>query len=212
MEYDSTNDTLAHIISVQGKLMAFEELLKKRASVHDVSKLHAPEKAVFDVFTPKLRGTTYGSEEYKGYLAAMKPALDHHYANNRHHPEFFPGSLGVSGMNLVDLVEMFCDWAVACERHADGDLMRSIEINKQRFNLSDQLADILVNTARFFEKNGIAENELGGVSMLFRVKRPALTRPLLLCPACHGTGYDKGEQEQCHACNGMGKVMLMEGR
>ena len=30
---------------------------------------------------------TYGSDEYKACLTEMKPALDHHYAANRHHPE-----------------------------------------------------------------------------------------------------------------------------
>lgn len=53
---------------------------------------------------------------------------------------------GIAGMTLIDLVEMFCDWAAAVQRHADGDLARSIEINRERFGISDQLAQILENT------------------------------------------------------------------
>lgn len=76
----------------------------------------------------------------------MKPALDHHYAHNRHHPEHFPD--GIRGMSLLDLVEMLADWKAATERHADGDLARSIEINQARFGYGDELKVVLRNTAK----------------------------------------------------------------
>ena len=100
-------------------------------------------------FTPKLKDATYGSEEYKGFLSEMKPALDHHYGHNRHHPEFFVR--GLRGMNLVDVLETFCDWWASSKRHADGDIRRSIEINQKRFGMSDDLTDIFLNTVRDFE-------------------------------------------------------------
>ena len=75
--------------------------------------------------------------------------LDHHYKHNPHHPEHHEA--GVNGMTLIDLVEMFCDWLAAVERHADGDIFKSIEINTKRFNLSQQLVDILINTAKLFK-------------------------------------------------------------
>jgi hypothetical protein len=50
-------------------------------------------------------------------------------------------------MNLIDLVEMLCDWKAASERHNDGNIKKSIEINTARFGLSWQLAKILENTA-----------------------------------------------------------------
>ena len=46
----------------------------------------------------------------------------------------------------LDVVEMLCDWMVAVKRHEDGDIYKSIEINKERFGLSDQLVQILKNT------------------------------------------------------------------
>ena len=49
-------------------------------------------------------------------------------------------------MNLVDLIEMICDWKAASERHADGDIYKSIEINQKRFGYSDELKQILKNT------------------------------------------------------------------
>jgi hypothetical protein len=146
--YDSTADTLRHALRV-GELMgsAIKELVE-RSVQHDRSKTEHPELAVFNEYTAKLKDTTYGSSEYKGYLAAMKPALDHHYAANRHHPEHF--TAGVDGMTLVDLIEMLADWKAATERHADGDLDRSLEVQRKRFGLSDQLASILRNTAEWF--------------------------------------------------------------
>lgn len=55
---------------------------------------------------------------------------------------------GVYGMSLFDIVEMLADWKAAGQRHADGDLRKSLEINKARFEISDQLFEILINTAR----------------------------------------------------------------
>ena len=52
----------------------------------------------------------------------------------------------VNNMNLFDLLEMFIDWTAACQRHADGDINKSIEINTTRFALSPQLVEIFKNT------------------------------------------------------------------
>jgi hypothetical protein len=119
----------------------------RKGELHDQSKLESPEVEAFTEYTPKLAGCTYGSEEYKGYLAAIKPALDHHYANNKHHPEHWAN--GVNDMNLLDVLEMLCDWKAASERHNDGNIQKSIEINSKRFNLSPQLTEILKNTANY---------------------------------------------------------------
>ena len=148
-KYDSAADTKAHIKEVERALYRFIGSLVGRAILHDASKLESPEKEAFDLYTPRLRGLTYGSDEYRRCLEEMKPALAHHYANNRHHPEHHRD--GVRGMNLVDVVEMFCDWSAAVKRHADGDLRRSIEINQARFGYSDDLKQILLNTVDMLE-------------------------------------------------------------
>lgn len=146
MIYDSKADTLIHIKRVSQLLTEASIELIRRANVHDNSKLESPEKELFDEFTPKLKNCTYGSDEYKGYLKGLKVALDHHYQNNSHHPEHYEN--GVNGFDLFDLIEMFFDWKAAGERHADGNIYKSIEINKERFNLSEQVVDILKNTAK----------------------------------------------------------------
>lgn len=142
---DSTADTLAHIQRVNTLLLECIDDLSERAKIHDKSKLFPPEKELFDTVPGRLKGITYGSPEYKACLAELKPALDHHYAHNRHHPEHF--QKGVDGMNLLDVLEMLMDWKAASERHADGCIFKSIKINTERFNLSPQLVSILTQTA-----------------------------------------------------------------
>ena len=144
--YDSKADTLLHIKRVNQLMTEGACELIRRANIHDNSKLESPEKKLFVEFTPKLKNCTYGSEEYQGYLKELKVALDHHYANNSHHPEHYEN--GVDGMDLFDLIEMFFDWKAAGERHADGNIYKSIDINTVRFKLSEQTASILKNTAK----------------------------------------------------------------
>ncbi|UTC77559.1 MULTISPECIES: DUF5662 family protein [Treponema] len=145
MKYDSIKDTLLHIKRVNELLLQFTKEIIDRAIQHDNSKLQEPEKPLFDKMTPLLKGLTYGSDDYKKALDELKPALDHHYANNSHHPEHYKN--GIDDFTLVDLVEMFIDWKAASERHDDGDIFRSIEINKNRFGISEQLCKIFKNTA-----------------------------------------------------------------
>lgn len=179
-KYDSTEDTQKHRARVRKLICSCMMNLFERAAIHDASKLETPEKEIFDEMTPKLKASTYGSDEYKSFLASMKPALDHHYANNRHHPEhyekaecaicFSPEPEGnttfcqkcgnaafvkqnpvLDGMSLLDILEMLCDWKAAGERHANGTIERSLTVNRERFKIGDQLFHILENTVNELE-------------------------------------------------------------
>lgn len=142
---DSTLATLQHSRRVDELLLQLIGDIQARVTQHDLSKMEDPEKATFDEYSPRLRDSTYGSDEYKGFLAGMQVGLTHHYANNRHHPEHFEH--GVNDMTLVDLIEMLSDWKAATERHANGDLERSLVIQQHRFEMSPQLTAVLRNTA-----------------------------------------------------------------
>jgi hypothetical protein len=144
--YDSTQDTEKHIETVRGFLSDVIGNLAARSLLHDGSKLVEPEKSMYDEFTPKLKGSTYGSDEYKGFLKDMGVALKHHYENNSHHPEHYEN--GINGMTLMDLVEMLADWKAAGMRHANGNIEQSLEINRKRFGMSDQLFEIFKNTVK----------------------------------------------------------------
>lgn len=143
---DSTIETLLHARRVDELLLQLSTDLLARVGQHDRSKLEDPEKEMFDKFSPRLKDSTYGSDEYKSFLVDMGPALEHHYDSNRHHPEHHNN--GIAGMNLVDLVEMLADWKAASERHANGDLKRSLVVQKRRFDIDRQLYSVLYNTAR----------------------------------------------------------------
>lgn len=147
LEEKATNyDTFRHIERVRNLLNIVNSELSKRGELHDQTKLESPEVELFTEYTPKLSTTTYGSEEYHNYRKEMQVALDHHYANNRHHPEFH--KTGIDDMDLLDLIEMLCDWKAASERHNDGNIRKSIEHNGVRFNMSSQLIRICENTAK----------------------------------------------------------------
>lgn len=145
-EYDSTADTLRHAIRVAELLAPVAAELVARGIAHDRSKTEPPELDVFNEYTPKLKESTYGSDEYKSYLAGMGAGLAHHYASNRHHPECHDA--GVDGMTLVDLLEMLADWKAATERHVDGSLTRSLVVQQERFGIGYQLHSVLRNTAQ----------------------------------------------------------------
>lgn len=152
IEEQATNfATMLHIARVRDLLGEVIVKLLERAASHDQSKLEHPEVELFSEYTAKLKTSTYGSPEYNQFLKEMKPALDHHYANNRHHPEHHKN--GVDDMTLLDLIEMICDWKAASERHHNGCIGKSIEINGKRFDMNIQLIKIFENTAKEFDFN-----------------------------------------------------------
>lgn len=110
-KYDSIKDTISHIFMIQQYIHEIMGKLQYRALNHDRSKLNSPEKEYFDKFTPLLSSTEYDSPEYREYIKEMKVAVDFHHKNNRHHTEYFKN--GIEDMNLIDIIEMLCDWKAA---------------------------------------------------------------------------------------------------
>lgn len=141
---EACNNLLLHQQEVKKALTLIAGELAVRGVNHDLSKFAHAEFQTFSEFTPKLKDIVYGSVEYEADLKLMHPALKHHYKFNRHHPEHFKE--GIRGMNLVDLIEMFCDWQASTLRQKDGDLQKSIEANQERFHFSDELKQIFLNT------------------------------------------------------------------
>jgi Rad3-related DNA helicase len=196
-ELATNAETWKHINLVMQLLASAQIELMRRQFTHDRSKLATPEVSTFTEYTPKLTESTYGSDEYKQFLQGMKPALDHHYSKNRHHPEFHAkgnskkvsemlaqidklerlmgsndeldevlkeqikflenevkaSTSRVSNMNLFDLLEMLIDWYAATKRHNNGDIYRSVEVNRDRFDMSDQLVQIFLNTIPWIQVN-----------------------------------------------------------
>lgn len=144
-------ETIKHIEIVRKYVRMFTDALTNRGIKHDASKLEDPEVAVFTEVTPKLATLTYGSDEYNQSLKDIQVALNHHYASNRHHPEHFTD--GIDDMTLIDIVEMLCDWKAASLRQHDGNLLKSIELNAERFGYDEQLKKIFINTAKLIDED-----------------------------------------------------------
>lgn len=150
---DSKFKTMRHIETVRNYLNFVIKELMERQEDHDQTKLESPEVEIFDEYTPKLRGCVFGSDEYKQNMIEMKVAIDHHNKHNRHHPEYFEN--GIQEMNLIDLIELICDWKAASLRHETGNIFKSLEIQQKRFHYSDELKQILLNTAAILQGNHI---------------------------------------------------------
>ena len=143
------SETLKHINEVRSNLWKLITELDRRSQVHDASKFEEPERSIFAANTPKLAKTEYGTVEYIDLLESVRPAIDHHYSKNTHHPEHWPH--GIEDMDLLDLVEMLADWSAATKRNKNGNIHKSIELNEKRFLISPQLSRIFTNTVhRYF--------------------------------------------------------------
>jgi hypothetical protein len=154
--YDSRADTLAHIHRVRDHIDVFVAEMLARGRAHDASKLEEPEKAVLDRVLPLLDGVAYGSPEYEAVVERARPALEHHWRRNSHHPEHH-GPAGVAGMDLFDLVEMVCDWMAAAESYPGSEV--KLAYNVGLFGIEPQLASVIANTlarwpARGTERQG----------------------------------------------------------
>jgi hypothetical protein len=139
---DSRADTLAHIHLVRDRIEEFVAALLARGRIHDASKFDPAEKPLLDEVLPLLGDIPYGTPEFRALEDRARPALEHHYRRNPHHPEHHRD--GIAGMDLVDLVEMICDWMAAAARGPQDGV--NLAYNVKQFGIEPQLAAILANT------------------------------------------------------------------
>lgn len=144
------SETHKHCQLVRRNINLFVSDLQERGLNHDATKFEEPELSIFAENTHKLGGVVYGSPEYKALSQDCLPAITHHYAKNRHHPEHWPD--GIENMTLIDLVEMIADWKAATQRNKDGNIRKSIEMNAAKYKMSPQLRTIFENTVREYFK------------------------------------------------------------
>lgn len=149
MPSDFVTDLVDHKARVAGYLQQIANDLFRRAFVHDNSKFSPEEFEAYEEAFPGLQKYAYGTEEFRAELRKIKPAIQHHYQVNDHHPEYFEfeveGIRGIPQMNLIQLIEMLCDWLAASER-SQRPFVQGFEMNKERFGIDDQLFEVLRNT------------------------------------------------------------------
>lgn len=130
-----------------GKYLApIIQALVQRAVDHDDSKLKEGELPAYASAQEAFEVTPFGTPEYQAIKDGIMPTIKKHYEKNSHHPEHYEN--GIAGMDLVDVIEMLCDWKSATKNHNVGSNMKkSIEFAIKKYNISTDLAAILYNTA-----------------------------------------------------------------
>lgn len=135
---------IMHKEFVESYMNSAAEIISERGLNHDNSKLLSPELEAFDKADLAFKTAKYGSAEYKAAVDSIRPAVEHHYKENSHHPEHYED--GIAGMSLFDLIEMVCDWKAASLRPPGNNLADSFEMTCAKYRIEDPLKSILKNT------------------------------------------------------------------
>lgn len=137
-----------HIANVRKRMGELAGIIVSRAENHDKSKLEEPEFSGFVAMDNEPR-YPYGSEEYNDKSKRFAWLFKVHWSKNRHHPEYFDdkGEFEQEA-NLVDVIEMLCDWVSynGCMSYTEAyDL---VEKQCRRFRFSGTMRNLLLNTLR----------------------------------------------------------------
>jgi len=144
--FDFLCDIILHVSEVQENLEIIASELRKRGYAHDRTKFKELEFDAFVSTRDDFKKANYGTPEYQELIECVKPAVDHHYKNNRHHTGYHEN--GVDDMTLIDLMEMICDWQAAARRSPDNKFKDTLGFAYEKYNISEQLAKIITNTLK----------------------------------------------------------------
>ena len=147
MDFDKRlND---HIEGVKNYLKVISILLDSRGLMHDSTKKSDEEYNYYKMANSVNRNDFKTYEEYLDYVKpTLNKGLKHHYENNRHHPEYHKN--GVDDMNLIDILEMVADWKISIEQNGKN-VEEEIQYNFKKYNISEQLQKIILNTYKYID-------------------------------------------------------------
>ena len=142
-------EVLIHQTDVFNQMQIVLDEVEYRQAAHDQSKLSDEEFSTYAKVIPQLKGKQFGSPEAKAIVKELGPALQHHYAENRHHPEHF--EKGIAGMHLIDMIEMICDWKAVSVAKGNDLKTGMVKVLFPKLGITEPLATILLNTADMLE-------------------------------------------------------------
>jgi len=148
---------ISHIDRVKSWISRFATILYSRGIHHDESKLQEPEYSLWKKMDEEPR-YPYGTQQYKDKLERHKKVFKLHYRKNRHHPEHWNG--WYSEMDLVDMIEMMCDWLGYKENISLSEAQKLIETQCKRYGFSNEMRGLLYNTLVNYFAIPDAEKEL----------------------------------------------------
>jgi hypothetical protein len=111
--------------------------LFRRAVIHDNSKFSSEEFEAYEEAFPGLQKYAYGTDEFRAELRKIEPAIEHHYKANHLN--------GIADMDLIQVIEMVCDWLAASKR-SQKDICQGLEINQRRFGIEQQVINLISHT------------------------------------------------------------------
>lgn len=113
--------------------------LLKRATKHDNSKLELEELEALSKIAEDGDSLREANEKMSDF---KKKAIELHWKNNRHHPEFFSD---VSNMDEIDILEMVCDWYARSMQY-NTNLIEFCETRQEnRFHFPEEMYKKIYN-------------------------------------------------------------------
>ena len=141
-------ETHRHIDDVQIYMQRCIDKLHQNSKIHDLTKFGEEELTpLMNLYAHHEKNgvSKFGTEEYKKDMKThLSSMIKHHHQENTHHPEHFEA--GVKGMNLMQVLEMVCDWASASKRSGGGIV--NLNDTQKRFCFSDDMKEIMRNTLK----------------------------------------------------------------
>lgn len=134
-----------HKAKVQGWLNLFSSVLNKRGLKHDNSKLESPEYQGWVKMDNEPR-YDYGTKEYDDKIERYKWLLKDHYSKNRHHPEYWDINKEDKSKDLIDIIEMLCDWLGYRDQISYKEASDLVKKQTKRYGFSEELSDLILNT------------------------------------------------------------------
>lgn len=149
VEFEVLTDVLMHIYEVAENLAQIRHDLELRGMAHDRTKLDDPEFSAFVQTRPKFKKADYGSQEYQKCVEIIRPAINHHYQNNRHHTAYHAN--GFDDMNLIDILEMLADWKAANRRNPNLSFVESLPIAFQKYHIPENMQKHIIATLKYLK-------------------------------------------------------------
>lgn len=131
---------MEHKARVKQWIEVFIRELRKRAELHDDSKLEEPEISGWRAMDKEPR-YKYGTKEYFDKVNRYKWLIEQHWKSNRHHPEYWTLNPDKQNRDLIDIIEMLSDWlGYSSKKPSYNEAKKLVEEQTKRYGL-DKIED-----------------------------------------------------------------------
>lgn len=144
------NDIITHKRKIFKNMQIMSNELMDRAFEHDNDKIENDVVYnIYNIHCQTQRSIPFGSKErieFEG--TTMKEGIDLHIMLNRHHLYNTRNELTFEDANLLDYLEILCDWVAAMGRH---EMTQEEEVNRinglmDKYNFPADIRKPFINT------------------------------------------------------------------